>query len=353
MICARGKGKRNLRLVARDAARRFTLRRDRKTSADGWLPLVLRWKQRRAGRRDVSNRRGPTRVQQVFFPQTYFQFVTHVGGTDRVRMSPGRFPAATFYRNTVERSWTNQTRLYATLRNELVHRQSSPAAFVQFSVRRAHVVSDRNPINFVTIDRGPQARREYRPSPVNYFISQPLPQRFSERTIRLDSSRIVKPAAGTIRKTATPQISAVTRLKTRRDELVHTFKTHSHTREYQPVTLALHAPSQDTLASAGPTPGKAALVQFDRADELVWRRTQPQSRKDEIVGRSIVAATSQPNPVSGVVEETVAPGASPAISQTAPPPVTKLDPGLIDRLTNDVIRRIEKQARIERQRRGL
>jgi hypothetical protein len=33
--------------------------------------------------------------------------------------------------------------------------------------------------------------------------------------------------------------------------------------------------------------------------------------------------------------------------------VTKLDPALMDRLANDVIRRMEKRVRIERERRGL
>jgi hypothetical protein len=33
--------------------------------------------------------------------------------------------------------------------------------------------------------------------------------------------------------------------------------------------------------------------------------------------------------------------------------VTDLDPALLDRLTDDVIRRVEKRVRIERERRGL
>jgi len=42
-----------------------------------------------------------------------------------------------------------------------------------------------------------------------------------------------------------------------------------------------------------------------------------------------------------------------AIEAVKATPVTKLDPALMDRLANDVIRRIEQRVRIERERRGL
>jgi hypothetical protein len=357
MICARGKGKRNLRLVARDAARRFTLRRDRRKSGNGWLPLVLRWRQRPAAHREVSSKGGPSRVSRTFFPQTHFHFVTHHSGSDRVRTTPGTSRAATIYRQMFERRWTNQTRLYDASQNQVFYRQSSPTVFAPFSIQRERVVSDRNRTSVVTISRVSDPSREYRPSPVNYFISRRLPKWFSERPMSLTSSRTTEREATGVRqrrrKSAVPQIWPTVRVNTRRDERIHVFKSHLHTREYQPVILAPRAPSQDTLAFVGSTQRKAARVQFDRAEELVWRRTQRQPPKDEIVGRSITPATSQPNPVPGVVEETPAPSAPAAVRQSAPPPITKLDPGLIDRLTNDVIRRIEQHARIERQRRGL
>jgi hypothetical protein len=37
----------------------------------------------------------------------------------------------------------------------------------------------------------------------------------------------------------------------------------------------------------------------------------------------------------------------------APPPAAMLDPGLAERLVDDVIRRIDRRARVARERRGL
>ena len=45
-------------------------------------------------------------------------------------------------------------------------------------------------------------------------------------------------------------------------------------------------------------------------------------------------------------------GVAPLLERAATQ-VTKLDPGVLDRLTDDVIRRVEQRMRIERERRGL
>ena len=42
-----------------------------------------------------------------------------------------------------------------------------------------------------------------------------------------------------------------------------------------------------------------------------------------------------------------------AFGHTPVPAVLKIDSGLVDRLADDVIRRVERRARIERERRGL
>src|SRR5688572_12576979 len=110
MICARGKGKpKTLKLAAGDAARRFTLRRAAKKSMNAWLPLVLRWRQRRATRRDIRAAGRRSSAPQTFFAQNHFHFVTHASGSDQRTSSKRISPAVTIYRErvTLARSRTN------------------------------------------------------------------------------------------------------------------------------------------------------------------------------------------------------------------------------------------------------
>jgi hypothetical protein len=58
-------------------------------------------------------------------------------------------------------------------------------------------------------------------------------------------------------------------------------------------------------------------------------------------------------PVRSLQSRQAAPALAPAIERAAAAQAPKLDPGLLDRLTDDVIRRVEQRMRIERQRRGL
>ena len=72
---------------------------------------------------------------------------------------------------------------------------------------------------------------------------------------------------------------------------------------------------------------------------------------DESQGSPATATSVQRQSVRSVPfqESTVAVvHANPTVSH-----ITKLDPALVDRLAEDVIRRMEQRVRIERQRRGL
>jgi hypothetical protein len=94
--------------------------------------------------------------------------------------------------------------------------------------------------------------------------------------------------------------------------------------------------------------------QFGGPDELVWRR----GRRPPIVVTESEPHQSRSEPFQGPTVRS-SPGqeaalaVAPAIERAAVAQVTKLDPGLLDRLTDDVIRRVERRIRIERERRGL
>jgi hypothetical protein len=131
-----------------------------------------------------------------------------------------------------------------------------------------------------------------------------------------------------------------TRQNTNRQELIQTLKEHSHLREHEHRSqlLSFRSTSHENRV-------KTSRTQFHRAEELVWRDAPVPT----------VAQTTNQNPVGAPTVSTHAQTASSSSSSTQIPQqqITKLDPGLVDRLTDDVIRRVEKRARIERQRRGL
>ena len=66
-----------------------------------------------------------------------------------------------------------------------------------------------------------------------------------------------------------------------------------------------------------------------------------------VAAAPVVAATPLPDGNS------VSRGQSAVHSAAAPAPIAELDPRVMDRLADDVIRRVERRARIERERRGV
>jgi len=91
-----------------------------------------------------------------------------------------------------------------------------------------------------------------------------------------------------------------------------------------------------------------------RSVELVWRKPERQETAARAVDLE-TAAPEMPTPPRPVEKRAVS---SPDLQriQTAlrgPVAFPQLDPGTVDRLAEDVMRRIDKRARIERERRGL
>ena len=139
------------------------------------------------------------------------------------------------------------------------------------------------------------------------------------------------------------------RHRMRRDELTKVFQTHLHIRDRQAQLISYRSLAPEVVAAQKPP----TRVQFDRAEELVWRRTKARATVIEEAPVANVTQTIQQQTVRTPAGNTVAQSASASSNQSTPQQVTKFDPGLLDRLADDVIRRVEKRARVERQRRGL
>jgi len=315
MICARRKSKRSMiSLAARTAARCFTSRRRPRSLTTGRLPLILRWRQRRQPGLNVKVERAVWPAPVFCFPQLHFHFATYLGGPQRRHSAAKRFPTVT--------------------------------------INRQRVVQDRSWTTFVTVNRAPQAQRAYRPAGISYVSETSIPK------LRIENSGLLAPSrsSGSIPRQITQRrqsafFSATVQLNTRREELTQTFKAQRRIREHPPRVLSSRSQRPEVLAFADPS--QPARIQFDRPEELVWRRTAPAATVTEDVHHANLPDSAQRAPVRTSAVETPAQSISQASSQAAPQQITKLDPAFVDRLTDDVIRRVEQRSRIERQRRGL
>jgi len=101
------------------------------------------------------------------------------------------------------------------------------------------------------------------------------------------------------------------------------------------------------------TPGGGFDNVFGRRDELVWRRVNNTKLIEEERAdfqRSLDQRIEQVSREAASSGRTFSRGGG---QTTAGVTVTNLDRATVDRLTNDIIRQVEKRARIERERRGI
>jgi hypothetical protein len=100
-------------------------------------------------------------------------------------------------------------------------------------------------------------------------------------------------------------------------------------------------------------PKHISRTQIDHPEELVWRRVTPIATEvAEAESRQEVSASVERPALRTFQSLEPAKTSAPTERSTAAQ-IISLDPGFLDRLTDDVIRRVEKRAQIERQRRGL
>ncbi|HEU4870844.1 MAG TPA: hypothetical protein VFT08_08345 [Pyrinomonadaceae bacterium] len=263
----------------------------------------------------MKTERARSSVTVLCFPQVHFHFATHVSSANARRSAPAVFRAATIYRE--------------------------------------RVVRDRGWTGVITINHTAQLRSASRPSAINYAREESLPKVSIEKTEPLPFSRFFAPIAKQFARrphgSFAPPVTATLRVNTRREELTRSFKTYWRTYEQRSRVLPQRLPEHNTYILAGPT--KRTQIQSERPEELVWRRVPPPVISED-VRHANISESSQQQPVR-TVDETPVQQFSTPLGRTTQTQITKIDPGLLDRLTDDVIRRVEKRARIERQRRGL
>lgn len=276
-----------------------------KKRALGWRPLVLHWRRRRVLRPAYQSTRVSAPVSISYFPQVHLHFTTHV---------------------------TKQN-----------HRSVVQRIFSATTVQRERVLLERRLEKRIYADKKSRSPREQRSLPLIYKTERSTP-RLSIQTTRL---RTVSGPSAPIRQIQQPPASVALKsvshltLRTRRAEQIHLLTTQRHTRELRSELLSFRSASHETLLNT------------NRIEELVWRRTPKQTTSTDNSPIAHVTQTTRQQPARHAIADTQVVTASAEHNQTTPQQLTKFDPGVLDRLTDDIIRRVEKRARIERQRRGL
>jgi hypothetical protein len=93
-----------------------------------------------------------------------------------------------------------------------------------------------------------------------------------------------------------------------------------------------------------------STVRVHRPPEIVWRTASQPQTQTQIINEGPLPGPRMSRPAVAAQESTPE---IPRRAARAALQATDLDPALLDRLTDDVIRRVERRVRIERERRGL
>ena len=311
-----------MRLPAQLAAGKFARRHARGEPRTSWNPVGLRWRRSALPVAPRVARSPLPTVSNAWFPQFHLHFGAAEKGNDRPRQSSPQPPhtRTIVWRQLRERLLTCPPMIARKRRVERVARQSLPTrespALRHRTIRGSAIV---------TQAKGAQAV-QHRPKQTHRDILAMRSRHVVEPGSR---SRIVPDAR--LRKYSpfpgVPLQFAAPRQQDRHIEV----STVAHTR---------HA----NLRSVGT---------MDLAPELVWR-----ARAKSI--KSAVAETTGEDVTGSPIS------AARMASVRAAPPIEALqtrenanarpmafDPAMVDRLAEDVIRRVERHVRIERERRGV
>jgi len=307
-------------LPARDAARRFVPPRVKvKGGGNGWRPIVLRWRKRGKHLANVIVQRAAAGAKFVSWPQFHFHFAnyqTHRSSTN-ISRAPG-----------------SSTRVF----DRRIIRDELRAGVCPASASQDHFVYRSTPsINSALQPAAKQRQFEYA------FLSASTSRAAHSVASHLFAPRkylFSRPAVSSVRpfkpKDAAPQ--------GRQLRIVHYLS---------PLLLARSRPKSES-ALPRVAERKVLLPQYHRTEELVWRRVSKSTTEITERVRHLESIISSDGPSSRAASnEQTAVEVARAVEAVRAMPVTKLDPALMDRLANDVIRRVEQRVRIERERRGL
>lgn len=282
-------------------------------SLSAWLPLALRWRMRPrpSASSPVSVGRPQTAMTNVWAPSFHLHFGQHL-------------------REKLRRERVNGGSVASAPQTERHHH-----SFAHFHAQSTVYLSLQNRWDPVS------TTRRIRSSTGSACTSRELPEaaRITPQWRKVGLSSSAEPVRAVH---LAPQASP-TRAMTWRPSAARVFRREA------PTTPSAPAPEATNTVTTR---------LFEHQRELVWRKeSRPlpvipatsTTRTFDLLDERTPAATQRSAPPT-----TAAVGTSGSQSLPgAAAPIAKLDPALLDRLADDVVRRVERRVRIERERRGL
>lgn len=305
-----------MRLIARVATLRFVRRRrpDGRDSAGRWLSLALRWRRARRLRVRSERRAHSVSARTTWQPQLHWHLELRTGGRAE------RMTATTRYLASVRES-----KRVATVYE---HRWHQPPAAIAAPGRRASA-----------------ARRDWRRS----GSINARPTRATSTPIRIE-----RPAPGWQpgRQGHAVRLDARTHSLTRIRSVERMLSTENLIRHHD--ERSIRGQVRQAATSQDPLRVNARTNPPFRPIEIAWRTSRSVAPNPDhpIHQRSFDALLRSPQhhspPPAMTASGSPTEPARPAVLQIA-----DLDASVVDRLTDDVVRRVERRVRIERERRGM
>jgi hypothetical protein len=345
--------RRVLRLASYGAARRFAaIRSGSPGQRNEWLPIVLRWRRRHRSAKEVTARSNPVGSRVSYFPQFHFHYVSHIHAGANRKHSAGLVPVASpgECRTVIhDRSsmisnctaampghdvWLNLPRMSDGRSSKTT--RSNPAMPVLITVgsrNRARPKENRTSFripqaSWLASDHDSAKRRPSNPFVAGWPVTQTV-----TRPLEVDAERL-----GTLPGEGHTQF----------------LQRHSHIWHQHHRVATTRRPAPKVVRPRRSVTADAFRFQQPPPEELIWRRV-PAGRSngsdeaDDPIREPVDRTRTQPRQQASD-DSPVSP-----ITETAPPlqQLTKLDPALLDRLTDTIISRVEKRIKIEHERRGL
>ena len=357
---------RALGLAARDAARRFASRLGRAGNGLGaWRPIVLRWRQRPKRAEKAPAGRAASPAQVLWFPQVHFHFATHLSERARSERLVRSLPVAGLHPARVlleQHHWTSVR--CATF--PLQARQTDHPLRASYARNPAWPLVHAGLTATAGVSWPPVAQPlalwpEHRPRPL-FIVRSPAGVRASrqeaERTQPLPGRTWIRQHGLQVSALRAPAISEGVRASRPGEEWTQSMLGRAWIRQHGLQVFSLRAPAPSADVPPRSHESKRLQFQFDRPEEIVWRRglrsptVMTDDRRQQERSESFHGSGHGPGAHS-IPSQGTAPAVSSGSERAAAMQITKLDPSLLDRVTDDVIRRVEQRMRIERERRGL
>lgn len=328
--------------AARVAAARFC---SRKTRASRWTPALLRWARRGERARKGESSHSTTQVHSHSFRGSW---VTHLN----LHFHLSAFFRASRSRTSPARSGSPASRSSSTSRSSQVSRGSSlPGPYATTRAPHSKVTAT---ARFPRVDfrTSPRASRSWLRSQTTVVTTA-----VSHR----GSDRVFAPIASAAHRSdrmqqVQPSVRAFTHRPARRS--LRLSKPSLGRASEKVITEALREPARQTWRAARALARSATTARDSVSALPAWATQSPvdlvwRAPSDPSSTSSAHAARARP---AGTVAATPLLQTPPAASRTSEQTIVRaaaLEPGLAERLADDVIRRIDRRARIERERKGM